>query len=109
MVDGLFLCATFTGRRAGHIQFVKHERKHPTLVRKRLSWTQALLGRVAQGAGSGVGDENMESCGVVRPLRIPLVIHPVRHSSQGIADGGDGKAGASTAAPDRSAVGLLRG
>ena len=28
--------------------------------------------------GAGVGNANAESCGVVRPLRIPLVIRPVR-------------------------------
>jgi len=35
MVDGLFLCATLTDHTGGHIQFVKHERKYPTLVWKR--------------------------------------------------------------------------
>jgi len=28
------------------------------------------------GLGAGVGDENAESCGVVRPTHIPLVIRP---------------------------------
>ena len=28
--------------------------------------------------GVGVGDENAESCGVVRPLRIPLAVRPLR-------------------------------
>ena len=55
----------------------KQERKRPTPVRRRLSRTQALLGRVTSG-GAGVGDENAKSCGVVRPLRIPLAIRPVR-------------------------------
>jgi len=31
----------------------------------------------SRGLDSGVGDENEEFCGVVRPLRIPLVIRPV--------------------------------
>jgi len=30
--------------------------------------------------GASVGDENVESCGVVRPLHIPLVIHPLRRT-----------------------------
>ena len=30
--------------------------------------------------GAGVGDENAECCGAVRPLRIPLVIRPVRRT-----------------------------
>jgi len=29
---------------------------------------------------AGVGDENAEPCGVVRPLRIPSVIRPVRRT-----------------------------
>jgi len=28
--------------------------------------------------GAGIGDENAESCGVVEPLCIPLVIRPLR-------------------------------
>jgi len=50
MVDGLF-CATLTGRRGGHIPFVgyRQERKRPTSVQRRLSRTQALLGRVIPG------------------------------------------------------------
>ena len=43
-----------------------------------LSETQAVLGRVIPGGGAGVGDENAESCGVVQPIRIPLVIRPLR-------------------------------
>ena len=57
----------------------KQERKHPTPLRRRLSRTQALLGRVIPGRlGVGVGDENAGLCGVVRPLRIPLVIYLLR-------------------------------
>jgi len=52
----------------------KQERKRPTPVRRQLSRTQALLG-VAPGCG---WDEIAESCGVVQPLRIPLMIRPVR-------------------------------
>jgi len=33
MVDGLFFCATLTGRRGGHTPFVQAERKRPTPVR----------------------------------------------------------------------------
>jgi len=46
MVDGLF-CATLTGRRGGHIPFVQAGAETP--VRRRLSRTQALLGRVIPG------------------------------------------------------------
>jgi len=58
--------------------FNKHERKRTTAVRRRLSRTQALLGRVIPGECTDIGDENVESCGVVRPLRIPVVIRPKR-------------------------------
>ena len=55
----------------------KQEWKRPTPVRGRLRRTQALLGKVIPtGVDGSVGDENVESCGVVRPLRIPLVIRP---------------------------------
>jgi len=56
----------------------KQERKRPTPVQRRLSRTQALLGRVIPGVWlTVVGDENAEPCGVVRPLCIPLVIRPL--------------------------------
>jgi len=49
MVDGLIFCATLTGRRGGIPHLHKQERKRPTPVRRRLSRTQALLGRVIPG------------------------------------------------------------
>ena len=54
----------------------KQERKCPTPVRRRLSRTQAFLGRVIPGGWVPVAD----ACGIVRPLRIPLVIRPVRRT-----------------------------
>ena len=47
MADGLFSCATLTGRRGGIPHLHKQERKRPTPVRLRR--TQALLGRVIPG------------------------------------------------------------
>ena len=65
----------------------EQEWKRPTPVRKRLSRTQALLGRVTPGGWMSVSvDENAESCGVVRPLRIPLVIHPMRRTYVVLSD-----------------------
>ena len=61
-------CAALTGRRGGHTPFVQ--------AGGRFSQTQALLGRVA----AGVGDEKAQSCGVVRPLRISLVIRQERRT-----------------------------
>ena len=53
----------------------RQERKRPTPVRKRLSRTQSVLGRVIPGGGGvGAGDENAESCGVIRPLRCTYVV-----------------------------------
>jgi len=66
IVDSLCFCTTLTGRRGGHTHLHKQERKRPTPVRRWLSWTQALLGRVILGVSAG--DENAEFCGVVYPL-----------------------------------------
>ena len=71
MVDGLFFCATLTSRRGGHTPFVQAE---PETCGGGLAGTRRFLGWSLGGAG--IGDENAESCGVVRPLRIPLVIRP---------------------------------
>jgi len=42
-----------------------------------LAGPRFFLGGSFRGLGAGVGEENAESCGVVRPLRIPLVIRPM--------------------------------
>ena len=49
MVDGLFFCATLTGRKEAIPHLYKQERKRLTSVRRRLNRTQALLGRVIPG------------------------------------------------------------
>ena len=49
MVNSLFFCTTLEGRREAIPYLYKHERKRPTPVRRQLSWTQALLGRVTLG------------------------------------------------------------
>jgi len=49
MDNGLFFCATLTGPRGGHTRLYQQERKRPTPVRRRLSRTQAFLGRVIPG------------------------------------------------------------
>ena len=81
MVDGLFFCATLTGRRGGHTPFVQARAKTSDSGAEVVkpdsgsSW-ECHSGRV----GTGVGDENAESCGAIRPLRIPLVIRPLRRT-----------------------------
>jgi len=81
MVDGSFFCATLTGRGGGHSPFVQAGAETPDTGAEVLqpvpgpSWESHSV-RVC----TGVGNENAESCGVVRPLRIPLVIRPVRRT-----------------------------
>jgi len=73
MVDGLFFCVT------------AHKRPYPTVQ----AWAEASdtmaeevkpnLGCSWEGhsKGVGAGDETEESCRIVWPLNIPLVIRPV--------------------------------
>ena len=74
-VDGLFFCATLTGRTGGHTPFVQAEAETSDTGAEAVepdpgsSW-EGHSGRV----GTSVWNENAESCGVVRPLRIPLVM-----------------------------------
>jgi len=71
MVDGLF-CATLTGRRGGHTHLYKQERKRPTPVRRQLSRTQALLGRVIPGVCAPVSGIEVRSL-------VGLSAHPAFH------------------------------
>jgi len=56
VVDSLFFCATLFGCRGNHAPFhlYKQKWKHPTPVRRQLSWTWALLGSVALSEGMGL-------------------------------------------------------
>jgi len=75
MVDGLFFCATLTGRRGGHTPFVQARAETSKTGAEAVksdpgfSWEGH-----SGGVGYGVGDESADACGIVRPLRIPLVI-----------------------------------
>ena len=81
MVDGLFFCATLTGRRGGHTPFVQAGAETSNTGAEAVkpapgsSWEGHSW---REGAGVGVGDENTNSCSVVQPLHIPLVICPLR-------------------------------
>ena len=77
MVDDLFFFATLTGRRGGHTPFVQAGTK--------MSDTGAAAVKPDTGSswegqsmGTSVKDKNVESCGAVHPLCIPLVIRPLR-------------------------------
>ena len=81
MVDGLFFCATLTGHRGGHNPSVQTGVEMPNTSAEAVkpdpgsSWEGH-----SGGVGAGVGDEYAESCVVVRPLCIPLVIRPLRRT-----------------------------
>jgi len=49
MVDGSFFCTTLTSAEEAIAHLCKKEREHLTPVRRRLSPTQAVVGRVIQG------------------------------------------------------------
>jgi len=66
MVDGLFFCATLTSRRGGHTPFVQAGAE--------------TSGTGAEAVGAGVVDESAESYRVLQPLRLPLVIRPLRRT-----------------------------
>ena len=78
-VDSLFFCATLTGHRGGDTPFVQTWAETPNACAEAVKSDPASSweGR-SGGMGVGVGDENAESCGIVHPLRIPLLIHPLR-------------------------------
>jgi len=78
MVDGLFFYATLTGRRGGYTPFVQTGEEMPDTSAEAVepdpsSFWEGHSGRL----GTGVWNENAESCGAVHTLRNPLVIHPV--------------------------------
>jgi len=81
MVDGLFFCATLTGRRGGHTPFVQAgaETSDTGAQAVKPDPGSCWEGR-SVGVGASVGDENAKSCGVIRPLHIPLVIRPLRRT-----------------------------
>jgi len=81
MVDGLFFCTTLTGRRGGHTPFVQAgAEKSDTGVEAVKPNPGCSWEGHSRRVGAGVGDENAESCGVVRPLHTPLMICPLRRT-----------------------------
>jgi len=81
MVDDLF-CARLTGHRGGHAVLAQagaetsdagSEAVNPDLGS---SWEGH-----SRGVGASVRDKNSESCGIDRPLRIPLVISCMSQNS----------------------------
>ena len=76
-IDGLFLCTILTGRRRGHISFVKAGAEtsdtgvETVKPDPRCSWQDH-----SRRVSGDVGDESTESRSVVQPLRIPSAIRP---------------------------------
>ena len=81
MVNGLFFCNTLTDRRGGHTTFLQAGAETSNTGAEAVqpdpgsSWEGH-----SGGVGANVGDEHAEACGIVRPLRIPLVIRPLRRT-----------------------------
>ena len=69
MVDGLFFCATRTGRRGGNTPFVQAGAEMSDTGAGSIKSDPGSLEGRSRGVGTGVGDENAESCGVARPRR----------------------------------------
>ena len=81
MVDGLFFCPTLTGRRGSHTSFVQTGAETPDTGAQAVKpETQCSWEGHSRRVGAGVGDENAEPRSVVHPLRIPLVILPLRRT-----------------------------
>jgi len=79
VVDALFFRATLTGRRGIRTPFVQIWAETPDAEVVKSDPGSSGEGRF-EGVGAGVGDENTEFCGVVRPLRIALVVRPMRRT-----------------------------
>ena len=79
MVDGLFFCASLTGRGRGHTPFVhagagtSDTGAEAVKLDPRCPWH-------GHSRRLGAGGVSTESRGVVQPLRIPKVIRPERRT-----------------------------
>ena len=77
----MFFCATLTGPRGGHTSFVQTGAETSDAGAEAVKPDPGSAWEGHSGwVGAGVGDENVEFCGAVRPLRIPLVISPLRRT-----------------------------
>jgi len=80
MVDGLFFCATFTGRRGGHNPFVQVGAETSDTGAKAVETDPGSSWEGNSGEVYQYLESIAESCGVVRPLRVPLKIRPLRRT-----------------------------
>jgi len=77
MVDGLFFCATLTGRRRRYTPFVQAGAGATDTGAEVVDPCCSWQGH-SRWVDAGVSDESTESRGVVQPLHIPPVIRPLR-------------------------------
>jgi len=75
-IDGLFFCATLTGRRKGHTPFVQAGAETPDTDAEAVEPDPHCSWEDHSGSECRCGDENTESCGVDCSPHIPLVIRP---------------------------------
>ena len=81
MVDGLFFCATLTGRRGSRTPFVQTGAETSDTGAEAVKPDPGSTWEGHSGAvGAGVGHENAEPWGADRPFGIPLVIRPLRRT-----------------------------
>ena len=77
MVNGLFCFVTLTDCRGGHTVFVHTGGETSDTGAEAGKPNSGCSEGHSKGVGAGFGDESAESCGVVCPLHILLVIHGV--------------------------------
>ena len=79
-VDGLFFCATLTGQSGGLTPFVQAGVETPATSMEAVKPDPGSFGEGHWGGWCWCRGWKCEPCGVVRLLRIPLVICPVRRT-----------------------------
>jgi len=89
MIDGLFFCTTLTGRRSGlfvqagaeYAFFLQEGEENADTGAETVKPDPNSSWKGHSGVVGGyVGDEIAKSCRVVHPLRVPLLIRPVRRT-----------------------------
>ena len=87
MVDGLFFCTTLTGCREGHTPFLQTRAEMSDTGAEAVEPDSSFSWEGhSERVGAGVGDESTGPRKVVQPLRLPLVVRPVRRTYVVVAD-----------------------
>ena len=80
IVNGLFICATLTGRRGGHTPFVQTGAETSNTGAEAVKTDTGSSWEGHSGEGWVPVSGMKMFCGVVQSLRIPLVIRPLRRT-----------------------------